>query len=286
MQMNLIVTLDAGYMAPLRVMLFSLCKTNPQHEFDVYVLHSSLQEEHFAQLRETVTDNCHIIDWKVQADKFAEIPFSERWPREACYRIFAAQLLPQHLDRALYLDPDMVILRDLEPLYTIDLEDFYFAAATHMFLSMQIFSQMRLKMPKGTVYINSGVMLFNLPVLRREQKEQDVYNYIQENRKRLFLFDQDILNAMYYMRTKEIDTKRFNLDERYFNLFNINPWQGKLELDWVKQNTIIIHFCGKNKPWNEDYKGIFAELFYQPVTDAMGIERVQYQKRGRNRRRR
>ena len=33
------------------------------------------------------------------------------------------------------------------------------------------------------------------------------------------------------------------------------------DLNWVMQNTAVLHFCGKNKPWNADYKNPFGMLY-------------------------
>ena len=51
------------------------------------------------------------------------------------YRLLAPQLLPQllprQLHRVLYLDPDVLILNSLLPLWQMDLEGKLFAAASH-----------------------------------------------------------------------------------------------------------------------------------------------------------
>ena len=33
------------------------------------------------------------------------------------------------------------------------------------------------------------------------------------------------------------------------------------DLDWVIENTVFLHFCGKDKPWRKDYKGRYAALY-------------------------
>jgi len=274
MNMNVFVTLDRGYVDPLRVMLFSLCKSNPKHSFQVYVMHSSLELEDFERIRSAVQGRaCTIIDLPVAASEFAEMPCSERWPREACYRIFAAKLLPQELNRALYLDPDLVVINDIASLYNMNLGNYFFAAASHMFVQMELFSRYRLRLAKDSRYINSGVMLFNLALLRREQEEASVYAYIQRNRRRLYLFDQDILNGVYHRRTKHINPLLFNLDEKYFRMYNANPYNfgRQISLPWVKRHSVIIHFNGKNKPWGDNYRGRFKEEFYEPFARAIGV---------------
>ncbi len=268
MDMNLFVTLDERYLDPLRVMLYSLCKSNPRHRFTVYLLHSSLEQEHIALAEANLPPGqCTLVSVRVPKEKFQDLPCSERWPVEASYRIFAAQLLPETLERALYLDPDIVVINDLEKLYTLDFENNFFAAASHMFIQMQIISWYRFDMKRGSQYINSGVMLFNLALLRKEQNTREVYRFIEQYRKRLVLFDQDILNGVYHRRTKYISPLQYNLDEKYYNMYNMNPYVffNRVDIPWVKRNTVIIHFNGKNKPWNRRYRGQFKREFYDPV---------------------
>jgi len=72
--------------------------------------------------------------------------------------------------------------------------------------------------------------------------------------------DQDILNALYSKKIKSIDEKLYNYDVRYFNYYKIlsnNVW----DMDHVIRNTIILHFCGKKKPWKKNYSGKFHSLY-------------------------
>lgn len=267
MKMNLFVTLDKNYIGPLRVLLYSLCKNNAKHTFDVYVLHTTLNPEDFKEIEQDIDPaQCRVIGVELDESYFKYTPTSGRWPKEAYYRILAVKFLPQDLDRALYLDPDIVNTNDISGLYNIELSNYFFAAASHMYQPMNWYSRARLKMSRDSVFINSGVMLFNLNVLRKKQDIDEMYDYINKNRDHLYLFDQDILNGLYHEKTIQINPLQYNLNELYFHLFNMNPFAPSKTIDyeWVKRNTVLIHFCGKNKPWNDDYKGKFDKLFYEP----------------------
>jgi lipopolysaccharide biosynthesis glycosyltransferase len=268
---NILVTLDHGYIGPLCVMLRSLCESNPGAHLRVFVAHSSLDESDFKKMDEAVDGKCVIENTYVPCDKFPNLPCSERWPKEACYRIFAAHILPDDLDRVLYLDPDIVVINNIEKLYNMVLDGMCFAACTHMFEPMQVFSRARLKMPAQSVYINSGMLLMDLQLLRKQQKIEPVLDYYTNNKKRIYLFDQDIINGYYCEQTLLINPLLYNLDERYFKLHNMNPRSKAniINYDWVKNNTVIIHFCGKKKPWKEGYKGKFGELFYDPYAEIL-----------------
>ena len=47
----------------------------------------------------------------------------------------------------------------------------------------------------------------------------------------------------------------------------MDPTHPKHDEDWVRENTVIIHFCGKNRPWLPHYVGTLG-VFYRELTEA------------------
>lgn len=265
---NLFFCLDEGYIPQLRVLLFSLCESNPQCRFTAYITHTKLEPKHFDVLRSAVPPGrCELVDIPYPRDRFPVVRLNKRWTEETFYRLFAAQLLPQTLERVLYLDPDIIILKDICSFYQTELGDAFFAGASHMFFPMQVVSRLRLSLPKSAQYLNAGVLLLNLHQLREEQNIEQMYAFIHANRYRLPLYDQDILNCLYHKRTIYIDALHYNLDERYYWLHFWDPFTigHKVSIPWVKQHCAIMHFSGKNKPWKKHYRGLFKKHFYDPV---------------------
>ena len=109
---NILVTLDRNYLKVLSVMLYSLSQSDPDAVFTVYVANNSLTEDDFSSLR-TLIPRTEFVDVRVCDELLSGAPISDRYPKEMYFRLFAAQYLPQELDRILYLDPDLVILNDL-----------------------------------------------------------------------------------------------------------------------------------------------------------------------------
>ena len=131
--MNILITIDKGYLDVRCVMLKSLLLCHPDTEFTVYVLNSSLNDEDFTTMKQSLpSKRMTIVDVKAGKDLLADAPVTERYPKEMYYRIFAAAFLPDNVDRVLYLDPALVVIKPLYNLYSIDLDGFYFAAASHV----------------------------------------------------------------------------------------------------------------------------------------------------------
>lgn len=262
MKMNILVTLDSNYVAPLCTMLESMLLSDSDCAFDVYVAHSSLSEHDFRKIRKTcVPYGARIISVKIPDYLFDGAPRCKRITKETYYRIFAPLYLPKELDRILYIDPDTLILNSVKGLYNINFGSACFAGAGHFDGIINQWNKFRLNMKHSKVYINAGVLMINLKELRKDFSEQRIFDFIAENERSLFLADQDVINKFYDGRIISVDPFLFNLDERTFKkeLKNNSVEQA---FEKVEKVTSIIHYDGKYKPWKAGYKG-FLNAFYK-----------------------
>lgn len=109
-------------------------------------------------------------------------------------------------------------------------------------------------------YFNSGVMLIDLNAARKLVTSEDVFACVSEHEKELILPDQDVFNILYGKQTLPVDDVLWNYDVRNYSKYLIRS-TGKHDLNWVMQHTAVLHFCGKNKPWQEKYKNPFGMLY-------------------------
>lgn len=254
--MNLLVTADRNYLPVLRVMLYSLLKTNPKETFSLYLAHSALTEEELRPLLAGLDrSRISLFPILLGTELLRGAPVEKRYPLEMYYRLFAPAFLPKTLDRILYLDPDLVALGPVRPLYELPMQGCWFAAASHVSAPVQMINRLRLGLPQGACYVNSGVLLMDLCALREAQDPRLPLDYIRQNRLRLLLPDQDILNALYYDRILALDPMVYNLSERVLRRRPQNT-------AWIRGHTVFVHYCGRNKPWRKGYVGSLG-LFYR-----------------------
>ncbi len=252
-EVNLLVTLDEHYLFCLNVMLCSLLEHNPGSFFRVYLLQTSIREEQLGPTRQVLGNRGELVSLRMDAAGLEDAPTTDRYPKEIYYRIFAARYLPADLDRVLYLDPDVVVNGDIGPLYDLPLEGYYFAAASHVRELLTMVNRRRLEMSEDSLYINSGVMLMNLRLLRAEQREEEVFQFVREHKNALLLPDQDIISGLYGSKIYPLDPFRYNMTERLLALHA--PFERGLNVEWVRKNSVIIHYCGRLKPWKSGYIG-------------------------------
>ena len=256
--MNILVSIDRNYLMPLINMLVSMGKSNGDSDIDVYVAHSSLNEEDIDKIREAVSEyRLNIIPVWVDGSIFDSMPLENRLSKETFYRLLAFKFLPESVHKILYLDPDTIILRSLKPLFDTEMGDNIIAASSHTYSWVEGLNHIRLKMGKHSKYINAGIMLMNMDAMRKYTSVEEISEYIKNNMQRLYLADQDVANGMFWERTMDIDEKLYNMDEKTLKRY-------KLDMNFVKNETVIVHYNGKYKPWLEGYKGELDEL-YPPV---------------------
>lgn len=263
---NLLATLDANYIPYLNTMLFSALYSNPGEFFRVFILQNSIEPEELASTEKILGTRGELVSIRVDESRLEGAPTSDRYPPEIYYRIFAAKYLPEDVNRILYLDPDIIVNKPLRELYYMPMGSAYFAAATHIRAALHRFNELRIDMGADSPYINSGVILMNLSLLREEQNFKEVFDFIEAHKGRLFLPDQDIISGLYGHRIIELDRFKYNMTERLFEM-SIAEGHG-ITLEDVRENAVIIHYIGRNKPWKSGYIGKLG-VFYDETVQRM-----------------
>ena len=212
------------------------------------MLHSDLTADDLQQIQQKVPE-AEILGVSIDETFFQDFPETDRYPRQIYYRIFAAQFLPAELDRVLYLDTDTIAIQPLDDLYHKAFDGASYIACTHV-----------------RALFNTGVMVLNLKQLRQQQTTEDVLAFVSDKKNRLLLPDQDIITALYGKQIQLADSYRYNLSDRILAMYNARHPNEIRSIDWVRQNTSVIHYCGKNKPWKSGYVGKLG-IFYQELLE-------------------
>lgn len=258
---SILAALDENYLPQLTVMLTSFYLNNPGEKAELYLLYSGISRHGL----ETAEEKCRQFGMKfypvrVDGSLFQDAPVTRQYPKEMYYRLLASRLLPERLDRVLYLDPDTLIINPLRPLWEMDLRGSLFAAAAHTGMTELANRVNRVRLDSGSDYYNSGVLLMDLKAGRLEIQPEELFQFVREHGRELLLPDQDLLNALYGRRILPVDDAVWNYDARNYNNYLLRSG-GVCDLDWVMEHTAVLHFCGKAKPWKPGYVYRFGVLY-------------------------
>jgi lipopolysaccharide biosynthesis glycosyltransferase len=233
------------------VSLYSLLLHNQEISFDVRIL-AVERDNHFFRYVELL-DRIHLdfeVSWiPVDAEAFAGAP-SAHYTDACYYRLLLGRLLPDDISRVLYLDGDVIVRGSLNGLFSVDLNDNVLAAVPqHSFETnpwVRRNSPVRVGLPEGTPYLNSGVLWINLSLWRELGIEAHCFEYIARNRHdptKLLYPDQDTLNAVLAGHWVPLDPvfnySEVTIDPRSFAVMN-DP----------SMSPLIAHYAGKRKPWD------------------------------------
>lgn len=245
--------------------LNSIRLNSQSRQIDVYVIQSQklAHTKEIKQICELWGMHYHPI--VIKDEEFDQAPVTDRYPKTIYYRLLAHQYLPKQLHRILYLDADVLCINDVGSLYDTDLDGYLYASAIHTGLTgtTEVINKIRLQNFDADGYYNSGVLLMNLDLIRQRVHAEDIYEYIREHV--LLLPDQDVLNALYGKDIKTVPDQLYNFDARKGQTYETISF-GEWTLDWVIKHTVILHYCGRHKPWLVDkntgrYTALYKNYF-------------------------
>lgn len=260
-QIEILVTCDENYLNPLFVMLYSLAQNNPLESFRVWLIHESISQQgikKYEQLGWLCQFDAQSI--QISSQLFDQAKTEARYPKEMYFRLLCAEILPQDLNKVLYLDPDMLVINSIRELWDTPIKSMMMAASRHtglLDLATPI-NKVRLSTDHG--YFNSGMMLIDLKMAREVIKASDIKDTLEKFNQLLLLPDQDVLNHLYGKYILEVPEEKYNYDARRY-LSYLTRSKGEHNLAWMMKNTVILHFCGRDKPWEESNDTRFTAIY-------------------------
>lgn len=268
---EILVTIDQNYIKPLEVMMYSMKLNNLAEDFRVWLIYDNIANSALSKL----TKYGQQIGIKIETVAMNnQITFPDSllnlhdYPKEMYFRLLSSKVLPMDLKRVIYLDPDILVINSIRPLWEQNLKGKMFAAAVHEGLTDIMSSINNLRLGTNTDYFNSGIMLMDLDEMRKKVKIEDISKAIEQNHDTLILPDQDILNYLYGEDILKIPETRWNYDARAYSVYLARS-TGDCNIEWVMKNTSILHFCGKPKPWQKEKHSRFKALYlnYQQMAN-------------------
>ncbi len=264
-------TVDRNYAPWLDVAIRSMVdNASMDYDYKIYVLHQDLTPEDEARITTGVKSPFEIEFVKLE-DEFAEIT-DRKENRLRCdyftltiyFRLFIADMYPQY-DKGIYIDSDITVPGDISKLYELELGDNIIGACPDFSihgvpeLEKYLVKSIGVKVDE---YINSGVLLMNLKMMRDIRFSEQFLYLFNKYHFDCVAPDQDYLNAM-------CNGRILYLDECWDTMPPLDPNAHTLE------NPMLIHYNLFQKPWcydniaYEEYFWKYAQKspYYQEIID-------------------
>lgn len=233
-----------------------------ERRYDVVVLTRNISPASMITLtRQAKSDNVGIGFLDVDAALGEiELPHHGHFRPETYYRLLAPQLLP-NVDKAIYLDSDLVVCDDIAKLFDVDVTGYPLAATRDADTIGQIdgydttvgpYLVHELGMKNPHDYFQAGVLLMNLAELRRTVTPEE---FLELSTQRMWRWlDQDVLNKVVNGNYVRVHMRwNYLMDWQHLRRTHIvanAPADVRAEYEEASADPAIVHFAGPdNRPW-------------------------------------
>ncbi len=274
MKIDIVICTDTNYIMPCGILFYSICKNNQMHDIVFHaVIDESVTDVDKESLNKTVNQFNMIVEYHMVDghlfDSFPNLGTGVYVSKATYYRLYLTEILPKSIDKVLYLDCDMIVRKDIAPLWNIDISNVAVGVSADGWESkIQMYNRLQYPYIKG--YFNAGMLLINLRYWREKDVLGRCLHFIKNHFKRIVSHDQDVLN--YVLQDEKISVGiTYNFLENYLYKSDValyDYWKYKTEIDTVKNDPAIIHFVA-SKPWNKNCRNPYKDIFLQYKSETL-----------------
>lgn len=254
-KISIVLASDNHYAILIAALIKSIEVNHKTDEaIDFYIIDDQISATNKGKIQDSIQSEAITIQWLNASQVVpSTIKFpvdTTAFPLTAYFRIFAPLVVPQSVERILYLDVDMIVLEDISKLWHTDIGDKIFGAVQDLQKVVScswggIPNYKELGMSADTKYFNSGLLLINAKAWREADITGHVFKCLFDNLHYINFADQYGLNVA-------MVNQWFELDPRW-NWFA--TFEGK--------DPYLIHFLDI-KPIFKSYRSVpyYQTLFY------------------------
>lgn len=225
---------DNNFMRGMMTSIVSFCLNNNK-ALQFHIITNNISEDNLLKLEQIAQEykvniNIYIIDKTL----FKNLPVYVHLPISMYFR-FILPLILTDLDKLLYVDADIICLKNADSLFDVDLENNIVGAVP----DQNEDRNNDLGLNKEHIYFNSGMLVIDI----KKWNEKNFFNMAIEllttNPQAFKLPDQDVLNVLLDRKVKYLNTK-FNCFVDYRNC----------KKPIKNEDIVLLHFSALPKPWN------------------------------------
>lgn len=235
---------DYGYITPVTALVKSIFYHN--HDTKVYIINTNIPQEWFSNVNNRVRGiGGEVINLHIDSNLLSQEHVSQPQINALSYgRILIPRLITE--DRVLYLDSDVVVNANLDPLFQIDLGRSALGAIPDVIYPGDF---------------NSGVLLLDNQSLRKI--EPDIVGQMLEfgQQNDLAEGDQSVLNHFFNQTYYHLDNAyNYVIGYDFLNFY----YHGDHDLfeNYEGVTPKIIHFTGMQKPWQQTSSGRWRDRWW------------------------
>lgn len=238
--------------------MFSACENNKQEQL---VFHLVLTDEgkdmdgSLSKIRKFISDYGQTIEvYHLSSESLKDYVCTgvDHVSTTGFARMFLPDLLPESISRVLYLDGDLVVLKNLRSLYDYKLDEHSPLGAISDTYYYDSVKQNALS-DDAKEYFNSGVLLIDLKKWRDELIRGKMVDCALEHLSTFKMLDQDVINCVLQNRITSLPIKFNTLISWYENAAYVLSLGERSIPNFLEEieDPVVCHYIGSQKPWND-----------------------------------
>jgi len=254
------IAFDQNYLAPFYALASSVLANNKGNSITIHAIVTGVPENTRTDIAAYMKSHgCDIVFYEIDEEDIRKYVLTSKWTSAVYYRLLFPFLVPQDIQRFLYIDTDTIVLNDLTALYNQPLGHYPVGAVYDNWVK----TAPQLGITEEGAYFNSGVMLMDLPRWRDQKISEQAFDYLARYPERIKFVDQDALNAVLIGNWKHLDN-RFNF------MYSLIPDDVSVrELEQIRKSAVVVHFT-LQRPWFMLCRNRFRSYYFYYLKHSPG----------------
>lgn len=250
--MNIAIGIDDKFLMPAGVFYTSLLNNNKN--VNLFVISTNLSEsskESLQAIANKFNSNLTFCFFDKSIINYFPVRKQDHISLATYYRLLLPKILPESMNKILYLDCDMIVNNNIDFLWNTNIKNYSCAASPDMYYDSESITK-RLGYSVTEHYFNAGMLLINLDYWRINKISEKTIAYISDYPEKCIAHDQDAINAVLQGTIKTVSAS-YNIQQDFLRKdLSILEVKDEKILNDIKNcinNPYIIHYTGPSKPW-------------------------------------
>jgi lipopolysaccharide biosynthesis glycosyltransferase len=259
-KLNVFFAIGEFFIQHFSVAITSLLETNNHLNLNVFLIYDFEDNRLLKDLMKKIELKYYVKLNLIFQDSsiFDKYRVANHVSKNTYLRLLLADVIPNDIDKGIFLDSDIVVTGSLEKLKALNFDanddDIITSQSKYLYAVREIKIESELNSIRITKlgfpidrYFNAGVMVINLKKWREDNLSAKLIGMTEEYMDSLLYWDQDVLNMYFHNQWGELDST-----------------YNALHLIWKRKTVpLIIHYAGAVKPWHylsiHPYKAVYVK---------------------------
>ncbi len=278
---------DKGFIIPTIVSIYSLTRHKSKNvKYEIHIVLDAVTLSNLELIDKISVDTTKIIVHCIDFSNYEDVKKKGDWDsmyvsRTDMFKFELPNLLGD-VDKVLYIDGDTIVNHSIEPLFDIDIDDYYLAATDDMGDSHDSsgasnnFKRIGIE---DNHYFNAGLMYLNLKKMREDNIPKKLWEYRIHGKN--FFMSQDALNRV-VLGKRAILPYKYNFLTVVFDMYSLEEINDSFcekrfkNISECLDEQIVLHMAGKMKPWEYNLPWI-TDLFLKYYNEVPFLpEKLQF----------